>query len=888
MPAQILSTKLSMPPIRSNLVARPRLFHELNRGLDCGFVLISAPAGYGKSTLLSAWLERADLAFTWLSLDDGDNHPVRFLTYLNAALQKIDPLVGEALDISLRSSALPDVEMLLTPLVNELAQVDRPFYLVLDDYHLIQNQFIHQLVGFLIEHRPASMHMIISTRADPPLPLARLRAHSEMLELRQADMCFTIQEAADFLKHSMGLEISPENVSNISARTEGWIAGLQMAALSMQNTDDISSFITSLTGNHHYIFDYLLEEILGRQTPEIRRFLLYTSILDQLTAPLCDALLTEDSGSTPTRSSPIILEELEHANLFILPLDHERRWYRYHHLFSDLLRLMLEKNHPGLSKELHCRACRWYETQGMLSEALQHALSSDDMQLVAHIVSANVLVLVENDAAVPSLNKIDSLPQDKMIALPWLGIARAWIIGPGQIEKSEQILDAIERSIENAPEGINHQRLRGHIAAVRARLLSTRGDSGAAIAQVQLAIGLLPSDEIAVRAMCLTTWGDVLIGSNNAADAIPILEQALAQALLAEKPHAAMNAAASLANAYLHTGRIHDLQRVCLEALEVVEKFQKHYQHPLRATAEVYSLLARGLAEWGENEKAIQYARKGLMLSETWGMDMVQSLCLFYLGRALVFNNDWDQARHLIQRGVSVARKISPWIWQDRVFFAIDSLLDIESTDASEINSLIRQLQDSDVQVPALLKARLVLREGKPGEALTRLEQAQLDLGDQPSFDTVWIYALRALAFQAQGNERQALSALQQALELGEPENRVAIFVREGRAMEKLLHLALAKSISIAFVQRLLAAFESRRKNQPLPPTAIGALVEPLSEREMEVLKLLARGYSDKKIATDLIIARETVHKHLKNIYGKLDVHSRAEAIIRARELDLL
>ena len=297
--------------------------------------------------MLSAWLSRTDCPATWLSLDDNDNDPTRFLNYLTAALGVIDPLIKDIFNSTHNFSAQPDIETLLTPLINHLYQFSHPFCLVFDDYHVIQNQTVHQAVEFILEHRPPALHVVIVTRADPPLPLARLRACSDLLELRMADLRFTLQEAAEFLNHTMGLKVTPEDVTRITTRTEGWIAGLQMAALSMQNTEDIPGFITNLTGTHHYIFDYLIEEILRQQTPEIHRFLLYTSILDQLTAPLCDALLVSTTETQPTRPSSIILKELEHNNLFIIPLDHEKRWYRYHPLFAELLRGYLKQNDAG-------------------------------------------------------------------------------------------------------------------------------------------------------------------------------------------------------------------------------------------------------------------------------------------------------------------------------------------------------------------------------------------------------------------------------------------------------------------------------------------------------------------------------------------------------------
>jgi len=886
-PVQLLSTKLTIPPLRSRLVVRPRLIQKLNQAVECGLTLVSAPAGYGKTTLLSAWLDQLRYESACLTLDDGDNDPARFLAYLAAALRPLDPLSGEIIENAIHSKPFPEAEIILTPLINQLAQIKRPFCLVLDDFHAIQNPEVQQLVNFLLEHRSKTLHLVIATRADPPLPLAKLRASSELQELRLADLRFTFQETADFLTRTMGLKISSEDIARITTRAEGWIAGLQIAALSMQHEDDVSDFITTFTGTHDNIFNYLLEEILGRQSPEIHRFLLFTSILDRLTAPLCDALLKEEE-STTTRSSSVILEELKRLNLFIESLDYERHWYRYHPLFSDLLKPLLKQSYPGRTVELHRRACRWYEAQELMPEALQHAISSGDMQLVAQIISSNVLVLVENDELTPTLQKIDSLPQNEMTALPWLGIARAWVLGVEHVEKSRQILNAVEKSTEKVVDSFEHRRLNGHLAAARAFVFCAQGDTPNTITHARLANDFLPMDEIAVRAMNLTRWGDILVDKQNDLSGMPILEQALVLALQAKKPHVAMIAYAALASANHHAGRLRELHRVCLEALTIAEDYQRRSQRQLSATAEIYSLLARVLAEWGEDERAIQFARTGLMLSERWGEISVESLCLSYLGRILVSRNDWMQAHQVFQRADSAAQKISPYFWQAIKIYALDSLLDGEELDRLEITRQIQILQESGARFPGLLTARLALRNKQPNQALLALDQALADLKGQPSYDIVRIFSLRALAYQAKGDEKQALVSLQHALELAEPENRVASFVREGTAMERLLRQAQAKSITPTFIQQLLTAFESHRRHRPASTPGNDALVEPLSKRELDVLKLLAQGYSDKKIAETLVISLETVYKHNKNIYGKLNVHSRMEAIVHARQLGLL
>jgi len=888
MPIQILSTKLSIPPIRSRPVRRIRLIQKLNQGLDYGLVLVSAPAGYGKSTLLSVWLSQVEVDSTWLTLDEADNDPPRFMAYLIAALTEIFPSIPEVLEDTQVFRNQPDVELLLTPLINHLAQQKHPFYLVLDDFHLIHDRTVLQVVNFLLENRPSPLHLVIATRADPPLPLARLRAHSELLELRLADLRFTTNEATDFLNRTMDLQISLADVASITTRTEGWIAGLQIAALSMQNIEDVSGFIASLAGSDYYIFDYLVKEILTRQSPDIRHFLLSTSILDQLYAPLCDALLINGGDSAPPRPSAVILQELEHANLFLIPLDHEHRRFRYHNLFSDMLKLILEQNHPGVSAELHLRACRWYESQGMVPEALEHAISSGDMQLVAQLISANVLVLLENDEVLPTLQKIDTIPHDEMIVLPWLGIARAWIMGASQIQKSFQLLDEVDQVVENVPDINERRRLKGYIAAARAFLFNAQGDTANIISNAKLAEKLLPVDDFGVRAMNLNIWASgYTFDFNNYSVAIPILEQAFALALKAKKTHVAVIIATHLASIQQNLGKLKECHRICMDTLAIAEEYEKQTKRPLSATGQIYSITACNLAEWGELDKALQHARKGLQLCEQWGLAVAITGSLQFLGRILVFCQEYDQARQIFLLSDRLAQKISTWYWQETALYNLESSFYSDVSD-DEIAREVHRLQESGIQFPSLFTARLLLRNKQPGEALPVLEHSLSDLMGQPSFKSVLIYAMRTIAFQALGDEKRALTSLQQALELGEPENRVASFVCEGEAMERLLRLPQAKAISPQFVQRLLEAFEARRTIKPQSNIVSEALVEPLSEREMDILKLLEQGYSDKKIAETLVIAKDTVHKHLGNIYSKLDVHTRMEAIRCARELGLL
>ncbi len=878
--APLLATKFYFPPIPAGFVARPQLFAELDKALTHRLTLVSAPAGAGKTILVSSWVQAASkkgVAFGWLSLDSADNDPGRFIEYLGACLEE----GGMVIDTGVPPTEQPD--SFIAKFIQSLLDLNREVILILDDYHLIQNQQIHSALQYFLDRAPARLHFIVLTRSDPPIELARLRVAGQLVELRMDNLRFSAQEAGAFLEQSAGMKIAPDDVTLLNSRGEGWVAGLQMAAISLRGAEDPSAFVAAFAGSHRYVFDYLIEQVLERQTPDVREFLLRTSILERLSASLCDVV----AGTSGTAKG--MLQFIDRANLFLVPLDDEHGWYRYHHLFSDLLKLVLDQTHPGLSTELHHLASHWYESQGFLPEALTHALVAGDMELAAKIVSENVLVLIENDEMESILQKIEAVPHDQLISMPWLGVGHAWALGARQVQRSQQILDAAEKTSEKMGDVLECRRLKGHIAAAKAFLFSLQGDKDGTIAQAVMANELLPADEIGIRAMNLTVWGDTLADDKrHDPNDTAILQQALALALQARKPHVAMIAESALASAYLQAGKFREMHRVCLEALEIADNYQRQYQQPLSATANVYSLFARVLSEWGENESAINNARKGLTLSERWGQMDTEVICLNYLARSLVYGNQYSQARQVFHRVHETAQKISHWYFEMTATFTLDTMLDSVMQDEIEIAQQIRRVQENGALITGILKSRLALRENKPDDALLTLEQHEGHLGGIPSFDTIRIYALRALAFQAKGDEKQALVWIKRALEMAEPENRVMTLVREGPQMERLLRLPKVKYMSPKFVSRLLAAFESQRKQTIGPIPIAETLIEPLSACELEILQYLNSYLSTPEIADRLVVSANTVRTHVKNIYGKLGVHGRSGAVIRATELGLI
>jgi len=578
-------------------VARPQLFEMLDAALTGRLTLVSAPAGAGKTTLVSAWAQgvrHKGVAIGWCSLDASDNNPLRFREYLVACLEE----GGSVFDTSLPPPHAGDPKPasdLLDDLIRGLVHQQRDIVVVLDDYHLIANQEVHAAFDYLLEHAPRCLHLILLTRSDPPLQLARLRVAGQLTELRMEQLRFTVGEAAAFLSRVAGVRLTDADVRALNARTEGWIAGLQMAAISLRGRRDAPAFVAAFAGSHRFVSDYLLEQVLNRQAPPVREFLLRTSVLERLSAPLCDAV-ADTAGAAQE-----LLDGLERANLFLTPLDDERIWYRYHHLFADLLKLVLEQTHPGLAAELHRRACDWHSSHEMYPTALRHAFAAGDMALVARLVSANVLALVEQAELSPILVRMEAVPHEQRASTSWLAVAHAWALAfSGQMERAGVALSLAEQRLDPLPPD-ERDRITGHIAAVRAYLAWVAGSRTEAVELAATAARLLPADEIALRALNLTTLGNALTQYAADPSAVEVLERAVVLAHPVEPPHVCMLAASALAYAHIRLGRLHRAHAVCQDAIEIAETHHLRAGRPLTAAACVYAELAAVLSEWEED-----------------------------------------------------------------------------------------------------------------------------------------------------------------------------------------------------------------------------------------------------------------------------------------------
>jgi LuxR family maltose regulon positive regulatory protein len=702
-------------------------------------------------------------------------------------------------------------------------------------------------------------------------------------------------EAADFLNHTMGLNVSPEDVARLTMRTEGWIAGLQMAALSIQNTDDISAFISTLSGSHHYIFDYLLEEILTRQSDEIRSFLLSTSILERLTAPICDALLADDSGSTPMRPASIILDELEHANLFIIPLDHDQHWYRYHPLFAELLRGYLRQYDPEQIPTLHSRASAWFEEQGSISEAIRHSFAANDWERVIRLISANIFALLEQNELNSVARQLENLTGEAIHARPWLLVGRAWLAAyTGQLSSVEPILKLAEGEIDSLNSETELQTLGGHIAAIRAYTNWIGDKREIAANAARAALEWLPESEYLLRCQAATLLGLALSDFKARTQA---LKHALMYARRSDISHVTIFAHGCWAWLLSMQGGLQEARAACYEAIQLAES-SSTYQ-PMPTLSHVYSTLSFVLCELNDIEGAVQYSKDAVYLARHWEQADALHFALDNLGQALFASGDIKGAFVVLRQTQQVARSTSAWFEEITLSQEVEWHLASGNLEAAK-QCLHRANVDIDeasklpigafksILMPLTI-VQIFIAQNQQAKALEMAGSLIEELEKRGMFNhLIKVLAWQALIHQGLRQDAQALESLKRSLTLAAPEGYARTFIKIGPGLIPLLHKALAAGITPDYVNTLILIVKPEPRSIQTVTRSSSSLIEPLSEREMDVLRLLAQGCADKKIAESLVIARETVHKHLKNIYGKLEVHSRSEAIVRARELDLL
>lgn len=916
MTTPLLQTKLYIPPPRPSLVPRPPLIERLNAGLHRKLTLVSAPAGFGKTTLLSEWAAGCDrlepvLRFAWLSLDEGDDDPARFLAYLIAALQMVEPDVGAGALVALQSPQPPPMEALVTALINDIAAAPQndheghPYVLVLDDYHLISSVAVHRTLRLLLQHQPSCLHVVVSTRQDPPLQLARLRVRGQITDIRERDLRFTAEESTSFLNRTMGLQLGPEAVATLETRTEGWIAGLQLAALALQEQENAAAFIATFAGDDRYVMDYLIEEVVRRQPEAIRRFLLHTAILNRLSAPLCDALLSDVQLPASSQES---LEHLDAANIFLIPLDNKREWYRYHHLFADLLRHLLQREHPERLPDLHRRASRWYEQAGDADEAIHHALTIPDFPLAAHLAEQYGVRMVGGSRLMTYLAWVRRIPDDVIYARPYLCACCGWAyVLTDQVETAERYVQAGEAALPGferfyvAPEErfVTRKEVRGHLTAIRAYAARVQGDLAGVAEYSRQALDQLPADAFVVR--CVVAFNLAIMHHERGE-----MEQALAAAAEAfetaqksgENVYVAISALGLQGNHLAYQGKLQAAAEVCRRAIE------------LGTAGQVTPVPASGMGHWGlalvhyernERAAAARHLEKALGLVEQVGnWEMVVSIHLLDARLALLAG-DLARAEDQLGRAAELVQDCSePQLYtywtvargelclaQGDIAAAVQCAAE-SGLQASELTVEEMTTGPGKVYLPELsLFPRILLAQKKLDEALDFLDRLAT-AAEMSEYGAALIEALilQALARHLQGDDERALERLEDALALAAPQGYVRPFLVLGprEPMTALLRQAISRGIAPVYASKLLAAFDVSEGELPHTPT----LVEPLSERERQVLRLVAAGLSNREIADELVVAVSTVKSHTNHIYGKLGVKSRTQAVARAQELGLL
>ncbi|WP_189009599.1 LuxR C-terminal-related transcriptional regulator [Paenibacillus marchantiophytorum] len=873
----IISTKLYIPPSRPNVVVRPRLIERMSEGLHRKLTVISASAGFGKTTLLSEWLAVCDRPVAWLSMDEGENDPACFLTYLFASLQSIATSRGDGVFGFLQSPQLPPMESMITTLINEVSFIQNHFVLVLDDYHVIKAGPIDQAIALLIERMPPQMHLVIATREDPRLPLARLRVRDQLTEVRAIDLRFTASEAGEFMDQVMGLQLSKKDITLLESRTEGWVAGLQLAALSIKGQSDASSFIQSFGGSHHFIVDYLVEEVLQQQSASVLTFLLSTSILDRLCGPLCDAVLGSRLGGYPASSSSgqEILEYLEQANLFIVPLDSARSWYRYHHLFGDLLRTRLQQS-IGASDaaELHIRASEWYEDNGQEIEAFHHAVTAHDIERAARLVEGKGVPLLFRGAVAPVRNWLDSLSKEELDARPslWAIYASSLLLG-GQTTGVEQKLQSAERALQGAEQGAEQDAKNldtiGHIAAIRATLAVSKHEAATIIAESNRALAYLHPDNLPVRTATIWSLGYAYHLQGDRAAASKAYTEALSNSQMIGHVTITILASLGLGNIQVQENQLP------LAAETFQQVLQLAGDPPLAIACEAHLGLARIFYEWDDLEAAERHGQQNVLMARQFAdTDRVIAGEVF-LARLMLTQGKVSGAAALLTKADHLAR-------QHNYGNQMPIIADLQVLVHLQQGNLAAAAHLAEKNGLTISQARVHLAKGNTTLALRLLESKQSELKDEKLKSTV----LMAVALHWLGDKGKAAPILLDALAMAEPGGFIRTFVDEGTPMNRLLCEVADQGIRSDYIDKLLAVFEAEVEVRVVPSGS--SLIEPLSGRELEVLKLIAQGLSNGQISERLFLSLSTVKGHNQHIFDKLQVKRRTEAVAQARKLGLL
>lgn len=863
---------------------RPRLYARLDAGSRSKLILISAPAGFGKTTLVADWLHAAprDRKYCWFALDKGDNAPSTFWSYFISALRQANPKIGNTARAAFQSPQAPPIEALLTLLLNDIAAQAAPMLLALDDYHVITNQEIHHALDFLFDHLPQNFHLVITTRQDPPLALARLRARGQLSEIRAADLQFTPAETKEFLNQLMALDLSAQDIAALSERTEGWATGLRLAALSLQHENDKHSFVNAFTASHRFLTDYLLDEVLARQDPALELFLRRTCVLQRFSAALCDAV-TGESNSQAT------LRRLEQSNLFLVPLDNARTWYRYHHLFAQFLFLRLQETEPQLAPQLYQRAITWCAANDLPREALTYALAARDWERAADLMESIVPHIFNTEGGAPVLPWLDALPGDLIRRRPYLCLHYAWAqTFLGKMSDALEYLDAAETALGAIENASDRETIHAYIAAQRAYVVFFRGDYMQTIAYARQALEHLPPDDEVMRARTTDFLGHGLRYAGDLEGAIRAHSQA--SSILQKTGNvAAVNVnLMSLAQVYLERGQLH----LALATFERAIAYTREHMGSAEIPFTGFAFIGIGAIyrEWNALESAVANMDKGVALYRAWQAD---TLTIGLMEQAFLFRDlqQYEHAREALEQARRIIGEMfSAWgIGLVNAFVAQIELArdDVAAaarwaqTSGLNIHDAIDFVRGDEYQTFAQV---LCVQENFP-DALVLFEKMYAQYASAKRYGRmIGMLVWQARALAGLGKHAQARETLHQAMSIGEPENYVRTFVNVGEPIADLLRQMPAS----AYRETLLDAFLNKTEMHVETTDAPVIVPKEWNEREIAVLRRMAAGKSNQEIGSEMYLSVNTIRWYASQIYLKLNVKGRGEAVARARELGIL